>query len=416
MLPGLALATVCGLLIGVERGWRLREEQPGRRVAGIRTFALLGLLGGLAGLASATTLDVLAYGLAGGAVLALLLGYLVDMRADANVSATSLVAAVLTILLGALATTGQPAIASIGTATTVMLLASREALHGALKQMRQDEITALLRLALVTFLVLPLLPDTAIGPFGGINPRKLWFVVVVVGAISLSGYLLTRWLGGSRGALMTALAGATVSSTAVTIDAARRVRESGGDLVESSTVAIASSVMIARVAVLVSLFAPAALADVLRLLTPAFVVSLAISAVQARAALKVQAGAGPASGLRPPTLWLAFLFAGLVAVISIAARWAELRFGGGGGAVVIAIGGMVDVDSAVAAIGALPPEAVTPRLAAIAIAAPVAFNSLLKLALFVGIAGMRHGRRAALGLGVTALVIVASVLGVVLPA
>lgn len=87
-LPGLALALAIGLLLGAERGWRLREEEAGGRVAGIRTFALLGLLGGFAGIGIAGPAWALAVVLVIGAIAALLLGYAAEMRRDNNVSAT----------------------------------------------------------------------------------------------------------------------------------------------------------------------------------------------------------------------------------------------------------------------------------------------------------------------------------------
>src|SRR4051812_48076476 len=113
-LPGLALALAIGMLIGVERGWQLRDEKAGARVAGIRTFAIVGLLGGLIGLAAAGPLAWFALLLAGGAVAALLLGYGVEMVRDARLSATSSLAGIVTLALGAFATTGGMTLAAVG--------------------------------------------------------------------------------------------------------------------------------------------------------------------------------------------------------------------------------------------------------------------------------------------------------------
>src|SRR3954471_17226318 len=192
-LPGLAVALAVGMLIGVERGWQLRDEKPGARVAGIRTFAIVGLLGGLVGLALGGPLAWLALLLAAGAVAALLSGYGVDMMRDANVSATSALAAIVTLILGAFATTGGMALAAVGAGAMLILLASREPLHRAIAATSETDIKVLLRLVLVAFVVLPLLPDQAMGPFGALNPRKLWLVVVVTSGISFAGYALSRW-------------------------------------------------------------------------------------------------------------------------------------------------------------------------------------------------------------------------------
>lgn len=410
-LPGLALAVAIGLLIGVERGWRMREEPPGGRVAGVRTFAIIGLLGGLIGLEMTAVLRNLGLLLGAGAVVSLLLGYVADVRRDNNVSATSTLAGIVTLFLGAVAATGHLALASVGAGITVGLLAFRDALHKAIDYTSDDDLKALIRLALVVFLILPLLPDAGMGPFGGINPRRLWTVVVIVGSISFAGYVLTRWLGGRRGTLLTALVGAMVSSTAVTIESARRIREGGRGLAEEAAISVASLMMLIRVLFLVAVIAPLVLSDVARLIAPALILSL--TAAAALAWFSGDDAAAEPVAVKPPGLGLAFLFAALVGALSLTAGWAEATFGGGSGALVIAIGGMMDVDAAIAAIGALPPTEISPHAAALAIAAPVAFNTLLKLGLLVSIAGRKRSKWAAANLAVTAAVVVLTGIAVV---
>jgi uncharacterized membrane protein (DUF4010 family) len=400
-LPGLTLALAIGMLIGAERGWRMRDEEAGARVAGVRTFALVGLLGGLIGIETTGELAPFSLLLAGGVIAALLLGYAVDMRRDHNVSATSTVAAVLTLGLGAIATSGHMALASVGAGAAVILLASRDALHRAIELTSERDIAAMLRLVLVVFVILPLLPDAAMGPFGALNPQRLWLVVVVTGSISFAGYFLARWLGEQRGALLTAAVGSLVSSTAVTVDAARRLREGGG-LTEHAAVAIASATMLARSLFLVAILAPFALGAVARMVVPSLLVSLAAAAallILSRKQLSTIALRDP----KPPGLKLAFLFALSVAVLSLASAWAESNWGTGSGAVLIAIGGTADIDAAIAAVGSLPPGTLPLSAAALALAAPTLFNTLFKLALFVTMAGWRNALAGALALGAAAL-------------
>lgn len=410
-LPGLALALAIGLLIGFERGWQLRDEPDGQRVAGVRTFAMLGLLGGLVGLANASPLHLLALLAAGGAVLALLIGYGFDMRRDGTVSATAAIAAVLTILFGALATSGSAALASVAAGVLVAMLASRKPLHALLRMSSEDDLKALVRLALIIFLILPLLPDTGLGPFESLNPRRIWFVVVVVGAISFGGYALTRWLGRHRGGLVAAMLGAVISSTAVTVACAREIRNGGG-IANQAGIAVASTIMLGRTLLLVALLAPLALRDVAWLIGPALLVSALAAAAVVATSIRTEAATGEIPA-KPPRLHIAFLFAALVAVMTLAATWLEHRIGPESGAAAIALGGMVDVDSAIAAIGSLPPSALSPRLAAFAIAAPVAFNTLLKLGLTIGIAGLRNTRWAAAALAAPAAVIAVSAVSLI---
>jgi uncharacterized membrane protein (DUF4010 family) len=400
-LPGLALALAIGLLIGVERGWQARGEADGRRVAGIRTFALLGLLGGLAGLGVAGPAWALAVALVVGAMAALLLGYAVDMRRDDNVSATSTLAAILTLALGAMATAGSMAVASVGAGAAVILLASREPLHRAIQATSDSDIKAMLRLVLVVFIISPLLPDRGMGPFGALNPFRLWTVVVITGSISFVGYILVRWLGERRGALLTAAVGALVSSTAVTVDAARRVREGAAGPGTQATIAIASTVMLARSLFLVSVVAPFAFAPFAALVLPGVLVSAGVSALLLyfgrRTPTEIRTGA-----LRPPGLGLAFLFAATVALLSVSSAWAQASWGGDSGAILIAIGGLADIDAAIAAVGALPQGTLAVPIAALALAAPTFFNTLFKLGLFVAIAGWRRALPGAMALGAVA--------------
>jgi len=365
-LPGLALALAIGMLIGLERGWQMREEQAGSRVAGVRTFALIGLLGGLIGVELPGRLAILSLLLAGGAIGALLLGYVIDMRRDQNVSATSTIAAVLTLGLGATASSGHMALASVGAGAAVILLASRDALHRAIARTSESDVKAMLRLVLVILVILPLLPDKDMGPFGALNPQRLWLVVVMTGTISGVGYGLTRWLGEQRGALLTAAVGSLVSSTAVTVDSARRVR-GGGGLTDHAAVAVASATMLARSLVLVSLLAPFALGAVARMVVPSLLVSLLAAATLLVLSRQSHTDVGMRDS-KPPGLTLAFLFALSVALLSIASAWVENRWGGGSGAILIALGGTADIDAAIAAVGALPPQTLPAMSAALALA------------------------------------------------
>jgi len=147
---------------------------------------------------------VIAWLVAGETIAALLLGYVADMRRDDNVSATSTLAAIATLGLGAVAATGHLALASVGAGAMLILLASRDLLHRAVALTSESDIQALLRLVLVVLVVLPLLPDAAMGPYGALNPRRLWTVVVVTVGFSFTGYALVRILGPRRGALVNA--------------------------------------------------------------------------------------------------------------------------------------------------------------------------------------------------------------------
>jgi uncharacterized membrane protein (DUF4010 family) len=378
-------------------------------VAGLRTFALLGLLGGVIGTQLGTAMMPYAVTLGLGAIGALLLGYLTEMRQSHDLSATSAIAGVITLGLGALAATGQMALASVGAGATVILLAAREPLHRAIRATSDADIAALLRLVLVVLVVLPLLPDRGMGPFDAVNPRRLWLVVVITAGISFVGYVLARLLGERRGTLLTAAVGALVSSTAVTVDSGRRIRAGAGGPADCAAVAAASAIMFARGFVMVALLAPFAFSRVLALIGPAALVAAAAAALliwrSGRHTDRVDLREP-----KPPGLGLALIFAATVAIISVITAWAETRFGSAGGAVVIALGGTADIDAAIAAVGSLAPGSLPVELAALAIAAPILYNTFTKSVALLVIARSRRALPGVAALGATSLALLVPLL------
>ncbi|SFI05215.1 Uncharacterized membrane protein, DUF4010 family [Bosea sp. OK403] len=255
---GVALAI--GLVIGIERGWRDRDGPPGSRTAGIRTFALAGLLGAV----SATVARDMA---APFVFIALLIAFtsvfawfkVREADEDNDFSVTSVVAALLVFVLGAYCVVGSPQTAAAAGVAAAGLLASRDFLHGALARLTWPELRSALLLLAMSVIVLPILPNTAIDPFGSVNPREVWIFTVLAGAISYFGYIAVRLLGASRGLLVTSAAGALVSSTAVTVLLARRAGEGEATARLAGAAALAGMISILRVLVLVAAVAPAVL-------------------------------------------------------------------------------------------------------------------------------------------------------------
>jgi uncharacterized membrane protein (DUF4010 family) len=304
-----------------------------------------------------------------------------------------------------LASTGQMALASVGTGATVILLASRQPLHRAISATSSTDIRALVRLVLVVFVILPLLPDQGMGPFDALNPRRLWLVVVVTSGIAFVGYALARWLGERSGTLLTAVVGALVSSTAVTVDSGRRIRAGAAGPADNAAVAVASAIMFARGLFLAAVLAPLAFPRVLALVAPA-----AIVALLAAGFLLWRNRAHPRDvalpEVKPPGLGLALLFAASVAMISVITAWAQTRFGSESGAIIIALGGIADIDAAIAAVGALRPGSLPVHLAALAIAAPILYNTFFKGVILLVIARSRRALPGALALGAASAALV----------
>ena len=385
----LAAATACGLIIGLERGWHQRDIAAGGRVAGWRTFALLGLLGGLAAqlppVVAATLLLV--------AGLVLHAGFKAGLTLEQR-SATTAIAAVATLAIGYVAVAGGQALALGVAAGCFVLLNARGGLHRLLRTVDETEVDAIARFLVVALVVLPLLPDEAMGPFEAWNPRRIWMVVVMVAGLSFAGYVAARRWGAGRGLLVVAASGALVSSTAVTVDYARRIRQDADAApVLVAGIALASFVMFMRVQAITLALAPWALPSLALVLAPASTSAAAMAFV----AYRRQAGQkAPSFSLGNPLAFgSALSLAATVAVLSVAARWALLRFGGQGMAVVVALTGLMDVDAAVLTLSGLPRTAVDPALAGTLIAGAVLANTLVKAIMALVLAPGRGGLRAA---------------------
>lgn len=391
---GLGAAIAVGLLIGIERGWQFRTVREGSRVAGVRTFTLLGLVAGIAGFA---TLE--SHGFVAGALLLtagaiVLSGYVARMRLDQRPDATSAIAAVTVLGLGFLAGSGKAALALAGASVVTFVLALRSEAHGLIDRLDAMDVKALARFSVIAAAVLPFLPDGNYGPYDAWNPQKLWLVVVLVTGFSFLGYVANRVYGARHGTLATAIIGGAYSSTAVTQSFAQQLGASDGGGAEPAGIALASAVMYLRVLLLVALLATPVLAEMAKLLLPAALSGVAAGWWLMRRAPRSE---GPGPPGNPIALLPAFGFVAFLAVAAVAARWAEGRFGEQGIATLVFIMGSLDVDAAIVTVGGLEPGLLDPDLAALALTGTIFANMTVKLGITLAYAG-RRGRSAAVAL------------------
>src|SRR5215208_6392842 len=270
-----ATALACGLLIGIQRGFTLRQEGAGSRVAGVRTFTLLGGLSGLAGLIGHAGQQLAAGALIAGAAAVLAVGYANRPGLSERPDATTPVAALATLGLGFVAGFGNPALAIAGATVVTLLLALKEETHHLIERLDDQDIKALARYAVIAGAVLPFLPSGQYGPLGAWNPQKLWLVAVLVTGFSFLGYVANRIFGERHGTIATALIGGAYSSTAVTQSLAQRLGAGRGGGAEPAGIALASAVMYLRVIVLVAILANRMLLPFVLLIAPAIIVAWA---------------------------------------------------------------------------------------------------------------------------------------------
>ncbi len=322
LLKRFASAILLGALIGVDR--EKKSSTGPRQFGGLRTFTLLGLGGALSAWL-AQSQDLPALFVAGLLGLPLLLAASVWSAADREPGLTGEVAAVLTWLVGGACGYGHVEEGIVLGIATAGILAFKAPLHAAVQRLGQDDLTAILQLLFVGFVVLPFAPDTAVDPWGALVPASLGKLVVLISALSLTGWLAVKFLGEHRGQALTGLFGGLVSSTAVTLGAARQARAgSAGPEALAMSVLIAWTVMFARVAVEVAVVFPSLLLRVGPVLLAMAVPSAVAAAVAyrgSRAAPTTAAVAQDVALRNPFSLFEAAkvgaFFAGVLLVVAV---------------------------------------------------------------------------------------------------
>jgi uncharacterized membrane protein (DUF4010 family) len=385
----LGLALAVGLLVGLERGWREREAPEGSRVAGIRTFALIGLGGGLAALLTGPALG-LAFGLVFAGFAALMIAaYIGDVR-PGDVGATTTVAALVTFLLGAIAVAGPMEVAASAAVVTAILLSAKPVLHRWVERIEYPELSAVLKLLLISVVMLPVLPNRTVDPWDALNPYELWWMVVLIAGLSFCGYVAVRLIGPERGVMLTGLLGGLTSSTAATLNFARLSRGSeGAERLLAAAAAVACATMLPRMLLVVGVLNRPLL--------------LLLIAPLGAAALATYLGAGllwhrPAKDKSPVSVRidnpfefsLALRFGLLLTAIMLLARLVPSWLGEQGVFALAAIAGLGDVDAISLSMARYGGASVSLQGAAIAVAVAAFANTLVKagLAFVVGRGGM----------------------------
>src|SRR5512141_2717479 len=220
-----AIAALIGLGVGLEREWSGHSTGPLARFAGLRTFLMLGLLGGCAGLFLAEGHELAAATIAAGGISFGVAAYVMAVRRPGvEADGTTEAAAILVVALGMLAGSGLVVLAAGAGSVVVLALSEKARLHAAVRHVREEELRAALQFSVLALVILPLLP---VGPYFGaadVRPRTLWIIVLLFSALNFVGFLARRAIGQDRGYGIAGLLGGTISSTAVTLGFSRQSR------------------------------------------------------------------------------------------------------------------------------------------------------------------------------------------------
>jgi len=397
-LASLLVALLVGFLIGLDRE-RAEARKERSLFAGVRTFPLIALAGALAVL----LVDVGGRALILGSFLAVaaiaLVSYVQGTR-QGDIGATTEIAALVTFLLGALAGAGQLALAGAAGVTVAVLLAAKPPLEAFSRALGREELVAVLELAVISVIVLPVLPDRGYGPWEALNPRRIWLVVVLISSLSFAGFVAMRLLGPGRGTVVTGAVGGFVSSTAVTLAMAERSRAAGVAAgAPAAAAVIASTVMCARMVVIAGAIDAR--------LVPRVGAGMALMGVVGCVAVWVlvrgQAAFDASSNVRNPfSLTAALGFAAIYSVVLLVTHAGVHWLGDAGLYATTALAGTIDVDAPTVASARLAlqgpwqPSAVAILIAAVS-------NTIVKLGLAVGLGAGTFRRQVAIALGAMAL-------------
>lgn len=396
----LAIAGLIGLGVGIEREWSGHTTGPDGRFAGIRTFFLLALLGGSAGLFATQGHDAISIALvAGGAALSVGAYVVAARKTGASPDGTTEAAALTVVGLAAMAGAGSLGLAAGAGSLMVLALSEKTRLHELVRHIGEVELHATLQFIVLALVVLPLLPT---GPYLGslaIRPRALWLIVLLFCGLNFAGYLTRRFVGVERGYGVTGALGGIVSSTAVTLSFARlSVAQRDIGVALARGVIAACTVLIPRVLVISAVLNPdVALALVPRLLPP-FVLGAGIVLLAWRRRPDASDVIEPESAKSPlrisNALKMAVAFQVAISLIAIVqARFGSIGLYGTGAAL-----GLTDVDALTVSMSTPSPD-LPADVAARVLAFGILLNTLLKMSLAMAIGRFSFRRVTTIGLG-----------------
>jgi len=404
----LGIALAVGLLIGLERGWQRRDQEEGTRVAGIRTFALVGLLGGIWGLLADDLGAAVLAAAFGVLAIVLTVAHVVSQRENPDVGITGMIASLLAFAFGAMATLGYWELSAAGAVVTTILLGLKPTLHRWLSLLQERELHAVLKLLLISVVILPLLPNQGYGPWEALNPYRIWWMVVLIAGISFVGYFATKLIGARRGLMATGFFGGLASSTAVTVNFSRLARglEGSQNLLAGGILA-AGATMFPRILVISSIFSLSLASALLWPLLAMTVVNYSAAALFWYWSGRSGSGGGGARLKNPFELRPALMFATLLAAIMLLSRGLSEFYGDAGIYLLAAASGIADVDAITLSLANMTGEDLTISVAALAVLTAALVNAAVKAALSLGIGGRAVGLRVS---SATAAVVVTGLL------
>jgi len=399
----LGISLAIGLLIGLERGWRTRDLREGMRVAGLRTYGMISLLGALSGILtqqmSSYFMEVVFLGL----TTILLIAYSKGLDKFNDFSITGIIASLITFTLGALTVFGHITLAAASAVVMTALLGFKPLLHNWVKKLEQEELNATLKLLLISVVILPILPDRNYGPWAAFNPYQIWWMVVLIAGISYLGYFAVKIVGNQYGPILTGALGGLVSSTAVTLNLSKLSKQypkmenvlAGGILTACATMFVRTLLLTSVINSTLSLA-----------LLPALLIMSAFTYFVAFLLWKSGQGFGAIEEIKlenPFQLGMALKFGAFLVVIMLLSKLLNVYFGDMGSYFLAATSGLADVDPITLLMSQMSRDGTNLSIAVKTILIAVSVNSSIKGILVLAIGSRTLALRVGIALGVAVI-------------
>ncbi|EKO3468662.1 MgtC/SapB family protein [Vibrio fluvialis] len=382
----LLVALLLGAIVGTQRGWVARNNVEGSRVAGIRTFSLVGLYGGLSAILAAHYSPLLL----GFALLALVvlasIAFVLKQRKSQDISITGVVSLLVTFVLGSLAVSGEPVLAAAAAVITAVVLDNKKELHEALQKLQEYELDAALRLMLISIVMLPLLPNQSYGPWQALNPYEIWWMVVLIASISFLGYFAIKIGGAKRGVLFTSVFAGFSSSTALTLQFSNLSRDQPTiSPLLASGILLCCGTMFPRLLIVASLI-NTELTPILWPVIVVMMIGLHIPAWFIWRSTDVDFNEDQSANHKNPlALQSALWFGVILAIIMLLAHALSDWFGQAGTLALSAVSGITDVDAITLALGRQSTHSLDAYTAAMGIIIAASVNTLVKMGMVISI-------------------------------
>ncbi|BAW95508.1 hypothetical protein NIES970_04150 [[Synechococcus] sp. NIES-970] len=347
VLVQLAIALALGVIIGLERGWRNRADDEGFGDSGLRNFAISGLLGGISALLAQNwgfgVLVGIFLGLAGLAATA----YVLTAQKSGDYGTTTELALLTTFCLGALALSGFTQEAIAVAVVVAWILGAKPELTKTLNWLQRQELLATLQLLLIAVVVLPLLPNQAMGPWNALNPQAIGWLVLLIAGISYIGYFAIRLLGSKVGLLLTGFFGGIASSTALTVSFSRMAKQQPSETLSfAAGIVLANGIMAPRLLLVIAVVSQTL---AYKLAAPLLILgAIPIIAAVAIARWKIDPQTKNLTTItvsNPVEIGSALQYTALLVILSLLVRWAKEEFGEQGIYLLSALSGLADVDA-----------------------------------------------------------------------